>query len=121
MEWATVEGTGESVAGTGRVGDLWVDSYPISWDFRACLVHVDNKGPVNVLLPGVAFKQLKMLNIALKPFLHAIVTQGAPSLSFPVSFCPISFSPSDMAWRQRTHDLRLSPKLVKIRWGHCFP
>lgn len=70
MEWATVEGTGESVAGTARprVGDLWVTSYPISWDFRPCLVHVDNKGPVIVLLSGVAFKHLKMLNIALKPF-----------------------------------------------------
>lgn len=63
MEQATVERTGETVAGTGRVGDLWVTSYPISRG----LVHVDSKGPVNVLLSGVAFKRLRMLNIALKP------------------------------------------------------
>lgn len=67
MERATVEGTGETVSGTGRVGDLWVTSYPISRGLRPCLVHVDSKGPVNVLLSGVAFKRLRMLNIALKP------------------------------------------------------
>lgn len=55
MERVTAEGTGENVAGRAgpRVGDLWVTSYPMSRDFRPCLVRVDNKGAVSPLLDSL--------------------------------------------------------------------
>lgn len=88
MEWAIVEGTGESVAETARprVGDLWVISYPISWGFGPCLVHVDNKGPMFSSLGSLP--TIEDAKYCFKTCLHAIVTQGAPSSSFSVSQFP---------------------------------